>query len=87
MPLGEGLFSFCLFSPIPTYSLCFILYFIIIPYKPDYFLTRQKKGVDPDGRRNEEELGGVEGRETVTRVHYVKGEKLSQSKGRKGGKW
>jgi hypothetical protein len=40
--------------------------------------------VDPGGRVNEEGLGGTEGGDTVIRVYYVKGEKLFQSKGRKG---
>ena len=31
-----------------------------------------------------ERLGGTEGGDTVIRVYYVKGEKLFQSKGRKG---
>jgi hypothetical protein len=32
---------------------------------------RDKKGVDLDGRRGGEELGGVEGGETIIRIYYV----------------
>lgn len=40
--------------------------------------------MDPGGRVNEEGLGGTERGDTVIRVYHMKGEKLFQSKGRKG---
>ena len=36
------------------------------------FLMRDRKGVDLDGRRGGEELGGVEGGETIIRIYYVR---------------
>ena len=36
------------------------------------FLMRDRKGVDLDGRDGGEELGGVEGEETVIRIYYVR---------------
>lgn len=33
---------------------------------------REKKGVDPDGRRGEEELGGVEGGRIIIRIYFVR---------------
>lgn len=33
---------------------------------------REKKGVDPDGRRGEEELGGVEGGTSIIRIYFVR---------------
>lgn len=33
---------------------------------------RDRRGVDPDGRGGVGELGRVEGRETLIRIHYVR---------------
>lgn len=52
------LFSLYLFCLIPM-SL-FVFYFII-PWKSVYFPVIDRKGVDPDGRRGGEDLGGEEG--------------------------
>lgn len=42
-----------------------------------------RKGVDPDGRGREEELGGAEGEKTIIRIYYVSGKKsLIQIKGK-----
>lgn len=35
------------------------------------FLTRARKGVNPDGKGSRENLGGMEGGETVIRVYYI----------------
>jgi hypothetical protein len=48
-----------------------ILYIIIIPYKPVYFLRREKNRVDPDGRgRNK--VGGTGGGEATISIYYVR---------------
>lgn len=31
-----------------------------------------RKGVDPSGRESGEELSGIEGEETITRIYYVR---------------
>jgi hypothetical protein len=50
-----------------------MLYFIImIPWKPVCLLVRDRKGEDPDGRGDGEELGGLQGQETVIRMYYVR---------------
>lgn len=38
------------------------------------FLVSYGKGVDQDGRGVGEELGGVEGRETISRIQYMRQE-------------
>lgn len=43
---------------------------IIIPWEPVCLLMRDRKGVGPDERGEGEELGGIEGGESVIRVHY-----------------
>lgn len=40
------------------------------------FLTRDRKGVDWDGRGGGEGLGGVEGGETIIRIYYVRNESI-----------
>lgn len=35
---------------------------------PICFLTRNRKGVDLDGKRGGKDFGGVEGRETIIRI-------------------
>lgn len=37
---------------------------------------RDRKGVDPDGRESEEELGGVEEEGNVTRIYHVRKEPI-----------
>jgi hypothetical protein len=39
---------------------------------PVCFLTRDRKGVDPDGRGDMEALRDVEGGKTVSRVYYMR---------------
>ena len=36
------------------------------------FLMTDRKGVDPEKRRGGEELGGVQGRESIIRVYCIK---------------
>ena len=36
------------------------------------FLMIDRKGVDPEKRRGGEELGGVQGRESIIRVYCIK---------------
>ena len=45
---------------------------------------RYRKGVDPDGRRGGEDLGRIEGRETVIRIYYVRKSLFSIKGGRRG---
>lgn len=54
-------------------SCSFILvlsYFVIAPQMSVSFLRRPRKCVALDGRRGGEKLEGVEGRETIVRIHY-----------------
>lgn len=44
---------------------------------------RDRKGGDSTGRESKEELGEVEGRETIIRIHYMKGKNLFLIKGNK----
>jgi hypothetical protein len=37
-----------------------------------FFLTRNRKGVDLDGRGGGEELRGVKGRETAIRMYFMR---------------
>lgn len=49
-----GSFVYVYFVQFLYVSFCFILfYFIIIPWKPDCFLMRDRNGVDVDERRSE----------------------------------
>lgn len=36
------------------------------------FLTKDRKGIEPDGRASREDLGGAGGRETIIRTYCVK---------------
>lgn len=35
------------------------------------FSSERQKGMDQDGRGSREDLGGVERRETIIKIHYV----------------
>jgi hypothetical protein len=39
---------------------------------PVCFLVRDRNGVDLDERRGREELGGVEGGETMVQIYYMR---------------
>lgn len=39
---------------------------------PVCFIMRHRKGVDPDGRGDEKELGGVEEGKTLRKIHCLK---------------
>jgi hypothetical protein len=43
---------------------------------------RDRKGVDADGKRCWEELGGVEGRDTVTRIYNMRTQSIFNKEGR-----
>lgn len=70
------LFSFAWF--VLSYSIVLLLfcliicYFTIIPEILAYFVMRDRTGLYLGGRGGREELGGVEGRETVIRLCYVR---------------
>lgn len=62
-----GLFSFCLLVlSNSNVSFCFILYYFILLI---FFreLPNERKGVDPDGRKSEEEREEMQAQETVVR--------------------
>jgi hypothetical protein len=62
-----------------------VLFDLIIFYYPIEvfsFSNERQKRVDPDGRGSGEELGGVEGKESVIRIYYVRN-KSFQSKNKK----
>jgi hypothetical protein len=42
------------------------------------FFSRERKGVDPEGRGGREELGEAEGRETIVRIYCMRKEFLFQ---------
>lgn len=58
-------------------SFCFILQFI----EACSLQIRGRKGMVPDGRRAKEELGGVEGGETVIRTYCMRKEALFNKRG------
>lgn len=59
-----------LLCPIP---LCLILSnHIILYYMLDSFLMRDRKQVNPDGKRGGEKLGRVEGKDTIIRIYSIK---------------
>lgn len=67
-----GSLSFCLFILFNSNVFLFYisslsLHFSIIPWKPVCFLRWNRKGLDPVGRRDEEELGAGEGQEPIIR--------------------
>lgn len=44
---------------------CFVSSYCILLFLGCLFLIRDRKAVEPDGRENEEDLGGVGGAETI----------------------
>lgn len=55
-----------------------IVHLVIFSYYPletcfYFFLIRHRKGVDAGGRGDGEEVGGLDGGETVIRIYYVRG--------------
>lgn len=69
--------------PCPTwirsFSLHLVFYFVVFgchPLEACSFPTRDGKGVDLEGRG----WGGVEGRETVIRIYYIRKESILSKK-------
>lgn len=62
-------------SVISSYSALFVcallLHFIVIPYRPVCFLTRNRKGIDLERRGGREELRGVGGGDIIIRMHCM----------------
>jgi hypothetical protein len=50
---------------------CFVFLFFI------FFLMRDRKGVNPEGRGGGKKLGGVDAEGTVIRIYYVRQESIS----------
>lgn len=66
-----ALFLVRLFRPIPICLFVLLLHFIVIPYRPVCFLTRNRKGIDLERRGGREELGGVGGGDIIIRMHCM----------------
>lgn len=51
---------------------------------PVCFLMRDRRGKDQDGREDREKLEGILGRETVSRIYFIKKKKLFSVHGERG---
>ena len=49
-----------------------LLYLLVLFLEVCYFLMKDRKGVDLDGRGGGEELGGVEGGEIIIKIYYIR---------------
>lgn len=49
----------------------FILFLFYYHSSDAYLFSKERKGTDADGREDGEELGGIEGRETVIRIYCL----------------
>ena len=67
-----GLFSFLFNFDVIDFVLSFFVMFYYYPLEACFFEVRYRKGMGEDGLGGGEELGGVEGGETVIRIYYVK---------------
>lgn len=65
-----------LFQYVRFFFNLIVFYFIISPSKPVYFPMRDRKGMDADGRGGGEELGRVEGGETIKNIYYMRKESI-----------
>lgn len=67
-------FSFCLLFPILKQYFFFVFLIMFYHYHFDtyFFLRKDRKRVDPDRRRFEEELGRVGERKIIIRIYYVR---------------
>ena len=64
---------------ILKFLLHLIFYFVIFGcylLEACSFLMRDRKGVDLEGRRGGEDLGRVEGEETIIRIYYMRKESI-----------
>lgn len=66
-----GLFFSCSF--VLSYSDVFLFYFmLLLSLRYLFFSNKRSKGVDPDGKRGDEELEGAEGKETIIKICWMK---------------
>lgn len=54
---------------------------LLLPHKPVCFLMKYRKKMDPYGRGVGEELGGLEGEESVIRIYYMRGKSIFNKRG------
>lgn len=84
-----GSFVFLLAWLVQLWYLMFFLFYhialfcnvVLLSLTRLFFSTERQKGMDPNGRGYGEELGGVEGRETIIRLHCMRKETTFNKRG------